>query len=58
MKEELENDDNCDFKTKYEEELIQLKNMGYTDENINIQALKLNGGNIHNAIELLINMYN
>ena len=58
MKEDFENDDNCDFKKKYEKELIQLKNMGYTDENINIQALKLNGGNVHTAIELLVNMYN
>ena len=56
--EDLENDDNCDFKKKYEKELIQLKNMGYSDENVNIQALKLNGGNVHNAIELLVNMYN
>ena len=55
--EDLENDDNCDFKKKYEKELIQLKNMGYSDENVNIQALKLNGGNVHNAIELLVNMY-
>jgi len=46
------------FKKKYEKELIQLKNMGYSDENVNIQALKLNGGNVHNAIELLVNMYN
>ena len=58
MKEDLENDDNGDFKEKYQNELIQLKDMGYTDENINIQALKLNGGNIHSAIELLVNMYN
>ena len=58
MKEDLENDESGDFKEKYKNELIQLKDMGYTDENINIQALKLNGGNIYNAIELLVNMYN
>ena len=58
IKEDSENDDNCDYKEKYKNELIQLNNMGYTDDDVNIQALKLNGGNIHNAIELLINMYN
>ena len=58
IKEDLGNDDNSDYKEKYKNELIQLNNMGYTDDDVNIQALKLNGGNVQYAIELLVNMYN
>ena len=58
IRENLENDDNCDFKEKYKNELILLKNMGFNDEDNNIQALKLGSGNIQNAIELLVSMYN
>ena len=58
IKEDLGNDDNCDYTEKYKNELIQLNNMGYTDDDVNIQALKLNGGNVQYAIELLVNMYN
>ena len=58
IKEDLGNDDNCNYKEKYKNELIQLNNMGYTDDDVNIQALKLNGGNVQYAIELLVNMYN
>ena len=54
----MENDDNCDFKEKYKNELILLKNMGFNDEDNNIQALKLGSGNIQNAIELLVSMFN
>lgn len=35
-------------------QLNQLQNMGYNVENINIQALKLNNGNLQYARELII----
>ena len=54
----LENNNNLDFKEKYKNQLEQLKNLGYNDETINLQALKLNNGILQNAIELLVNMYN
>ena len=56
-KEDLENDDN-DFKEIYKSELAQLKEMGYIDEIINIEALKLGNGDIEYAIGYLVNMYN
>ena len=56
-KEDLEIDDN-DFKEKYKSELSQLEEMGYCDEIINIEALKLGGGNIEFAIGFLMNAYN
>jgi hypothetical protein len=49
---------NLDYKKFYENELKQLKNMGFIDENENLEALKLNYGNIQYAVELLINRYN
>ena len=57
QKEEFENHDNY-FKTKYKSELEQLKGMGYNEEILNIEALKLGDGNIQYAIEFLIKMYN
>ncbi len=57
QKEDLENDDN-DYKEIYKSELAQLKEMGYNEEIINIEALKLGNGNIEYAIGYLINMYN
>ena len=54
----LENDNNLDYKEKYKNQLEQLKNMGYNDENTNLEALKLNNGILQYAIELLVNMYN
>ena len=56
-KEDFEVDDN-DFKEKYKNELSQLEEMGYCDEIINIEALKLGGGNIEFAIGFLMNAYN
>ena len=43
------------FKVKYKDQLIQLKNMGFNDEDINLQVLKLYNGDINLALELLIN---
>ena len=43
------------FKVKYKDKLIQLKNMGFNDEDINLQVLKLNNGDINLALELLTN---
>ena len=56
-KEDFEIDEN-DFKEKYKSELSQLEEMGYCDEIINIEALKLGGGNIEFAIGFLMNAYN
>ena len=42
----MENVDKCDFKEKYRNELILLKNMWFNDEDNNLQALKLGSGNI------------
>ena len=55
--EDFEVDDN-DFKEKYKNELSQLEEMGYCDEILNIEALKLGGGNIEFAIGFLMNAYN
>ena len=57
QKEDLENDDN-DYKEIYKSELAQLKEMGYNEEIINIEALKLGNGNVEYAVGYLINMYN
>ena len=45
---------NIDYKEKYKEQLSQLKNMGFTNEEINIQALKKTNGNIDNALDKLL----
>ena len=49
---------NLDYKEKYKEQLSQLKNMGFTNEEINIQALKLCNGNIENAFDKILEMNN
>ena len=43
-----------DYKEKYKEELSKLYNMGFTNEETNIQALKQFHGNIENAINKLL----
>jgi len=48
------NEIEIDYKEKYKEELSKLKNMGFTNEETNIQALKLFDGNIENTINMLI----
>lgn len=58
QKGDFENDDYYSFKELYKSQLVQLKEMGYNDEIINIEALKLADGNIDFAIGFLLNMYN
>ena len=49
---------NLEYKEKYKEQLSQLKNMGFTNEEINIQALKLCNGNIENAFDKILEQNN
>ena len=44
---------NIDYKEKYKVQLSQLKDMGFINEESNIQALKRSNGNINNALENL-----
>ena len=50
------NDDNVDYKEKYKDQLAQLKEMGFINEETNIQVLKRCSGNVQFAVERLINM--
>ena len=50
------NDDNVDYKEKYKDQLAQLKDMGFINEETNIQVLKQCSGNVQFAIEKLLNM--
>ena len=43
-----------DYKEKYKEQLSQLNDMGFMDEETNIQALKQCNGNINNTLEKLL----
>ena len=43
--------DKCDYKEKFKNELIQLKDMGFSNEEANIQILRVSAGNIRYAIE-------
>ena len=45
---------NMDYKDEYKKELSQLKNMGFTNEEANIKALKQANGNIDNALDKLL----
>ena len=50
------NDDNVDYKEKYKDQLAQLKEMGFINEEKNIQILKQCSGNVQFAVERLINI--
>jgi len=50
------NDANVDYKEKYKEQLQQMKDMGFVNEETNIQVLKQCSGNVQFAIERLLNM--
>jgi len=50
------NDANVDYKEKYKDQLAQLKDMGFINEEANIQVLKQCSGNVQFAIERLLNM--
>ena len=43
-----------DYKEKYKDQLSQLNEMGFMDEENNIQALKMCNGNINNTLEKLL----
>ena len=43
-----------DYKKEYKDQLSQLKDMGFTNEESNIQALKQSKGSTDNAIEILL----
>ena len=48
------NEIDIDYKKEYKNQLSQLKDMGFTNEETNIQALKHSKGNINNAIEMIL----
>ena len=50
------NDANVDYKEKYKDQLQQMKDMGFVNEETNIQVLKQCSGNVQFAIERLLNM--
>ena len=50
------NQQNIDYKGKYKDQLAQLKDMGFINEETNIQVLKQTDGNVQFAIERLLNM--
>ena len=50
------NDVNVDYKEKYKDQLAQMKEMGFVNEETNIQVLKQCSGNVQFAIEKLLNM--
>ena len=50
------NDANVDYKEKYKDQLAQMKDMGFVNEEANIQVLKQCSGNVQFAVERLLNM--
>ena len=48
------NEIDIDYKEKYKDQLSQLNDMGFIDEESNIQALKQCNGDINNALEKLL----
>ena len=51
-----ENNPNVDYKEKYKEQLAKLKEMGFINEETNLQILKQCSGNVQFAVERLMNM--
>ena len=43
-----------DYNKEYKDQMSQLKDMGFTNEESNIKALKQSKGNIDNSIEILL----
>ena len=52
------NEIGIDYKEKYKEELSKLKDIGFTNEEANIQALKKFNGSIENSINMLLEQNN
>ena len=50
------NDANVDYKEKYKDQLAQMKDMGFVNEETNIHVLKQCSGNVQFAVERLLNM--
>lgn len=50
--------DNVDPKEKYKEQNQKLKDMGFINDELNIQVLIKTGGNVDAAVERLLNMFN
>ena len=58
-KEIFENNEfDIDFKKEYKEQMSQLKNMGFTNEESNLQILWYFNGNIETTIEALLRLKN
>ena len=51
------NDANVDYKEKYKDQLAQMKDMGFINEEANIQVLKQCSGNVQFAVERLLSMF-
>ena len=45
-----------DYKTLYASQLAQLQGMGFTNQSVNIDALKASNGNVDVAVQRLPNM--
>ena len=48
---------NVDYKVLYKDQLNQMKDMGFVNEETNIEVLKKCDGNVQFAIERLLNMF-
>lgn len=49
---------NVDPKEAYKEQNQKLKDMGFTNDDLNFETLKITGGNVDAAVERLLNMFN
>jgi ubiquilin len=47
---------NIDYKEQYKSQLQQLKDMGFTNDDLNLEMLKKTYGNVDAAVERLLNM--
>ena len=47
-----------DPETAYASQLKQLEDMGFTNKQVNLEALKATGGNVEAAVERILNMLN
>jgi ubiquilin len=50
------NQSNVDPKEKYKDQNQRLKDMGFVNDDLNIEALTKTGGNVDAAVERLLNM--
>jgi ubiquilin len=49
---------NQDPKEAFKDQNQQLKDMGFTNDDLNLEVLKQTGGNVDAAVERLLNMLN